>query len=92
MVSESHAAAAAVGEASMGFRGYTVWLMWVTHKENSPVLISVKETHTQYHREGRWASVFNSDTSQLLVTIHVEEHVKKNSEESTCEVSGGRVT
>lgn len=64
----------------------------MTCDENNPVLISVKETHTQFHREGRWASVFNSDANQFLVTIHVEDHVEKNSEESTPEVCGGRVT
>ena len=66
--------------------------MWATYKENNPVLISVKETRAQFHREGRWASAFNSDACQLLVTIHVEDHVEKNSEESVPEVSGGRVT
>lgn len=50
----------------------------MTQEENSSVLISVKETRTQFHRESKRAAVFNSGASQWLVTIHVEGHVGKN--------------
>lgn len=64
--------------------------MWVTQTERRVpfALLSLKEAHSSFHSEGKWASVCHFDANHLLVATCVEDHVEENSEETVPEVSG----